>query len=76
MPTQEDENEKQSEFAANILRNEDSHHQHEDGKKSEYFVQTGVGFKRVDNKSKLHKYKSDYRRFISTQTLDRIKQAA
>lgn len=42
----------------------------------EYFSQNGVGLKKMNCKYKLQKYKSDYRKFMKTQLLDRIRQAS
>jgi len=42
----------------------------------DYFSKTSVGFKKMNCKHKLQKYKSDYRKFMKTQLLDRIKQAS
>ncbi len=41
----------------------------------EYFAHSSTGFKKMNCKHKLQKYKSDYRKFMKTQLLDRIKQA-
>jgi len=40
----------------------------------EFFAQTRLGFKKFDNINNLQKYKNDYRKFLKTQTLDRVKQ--
>ena len=44
-------------------------------KKMDYFSQNNGSFKKINCKNKLQKYKSDYRKFIKTQLLDRIRQA-
>jgi len=60
----------------NLLRNDNSYNQQfeEEGKKTELFAQTSLGFSKFDSKNKLQRYKADFRKFLNTQTLDRIKQ--
>jgi hypothetical protein len=73
----EEENEKGGEFTINLLRNDESgkDRENEEGKKFDYFSRGSVGFKKMNCKYKLQRYKSDYRKFLKTQLLDRIKQA-
>lgn len=59
------------------MRNDNSYNQQfeDEGKKTELFAQTSLGFRKLDSKNKLQRYKADFRKFLKTQTLDRIKQA-
>lgn len=41
----------------------------------EQFTQNTMKFRTITGESKLQKYKTEYRKFMNTQTLDRIKHS-
>jgi hypothetical protein len=72
-----EDNEKGGVLTINLLRNDESgkEKENEEGKKFDYFSRSSVGFKKLNCKYILQRYKSDYRKFMKTKLLDRIKQA-